>query len=153
MTAGDGSRPGDEDRRRAVRDRVIAEAWSSACPPSALSVLFSRVGDWFSANVISIGVVVCTQRTPRSIIGRRVSVLTIESGTRVFVLGWMSLDRVDLQRVTSRPAMMRIRVLGWLRIADDVEARLATETLASVRVFGCARMPSRVRVALGRTAS
>ncbi len=142
-----------DERRRVVRDRIIAHAWSSACPRSAFSSVIDRVTAWFATNAISLGVVVSTQRTPRTTIGRRVSVLTIDSPTRVVVIGWMSLDQRDLKRVLDRGPSVRVRVMGWLRVAEDIDACLATRALESLPVLVVSRVPPRVRTSLGRAAS
>ena len=64
------------------------------------------------------------------------------------VLGLQRYGRRDLERVRDAGEQLHIRVLGLASIDDDVPAKLATQTIASISVLGALRASSAVRAAL-----
>ena len=64
------------------------------------------------------------------------------------VLGLQRYGRQDLERVRDAGEQLHIRVLGLASIDDDVPAKLATQTIASISVLGALRASSAVRAAL-----
>jgi len=136
----------DEIRREWTRARILSESWALGFPRWPL---FSRIAGWFAENRISFGIFmsgpVGMQDDP---IGLRVGFLTADSPKRTLVIGWARVNRADLARLQRDGRVVRIRVFGWLRISDDVDGRLAKQTLSSIRVTGVSRIPQRVRTEL-----
>ena len=64
------------------------------------------------------------------------------------VLGLQRYGRQDLERVRDAGEQLHIRVLGLASIDNDVSAKLATQTIASISVLGALRASSAVRAAL-----
>ena len=64
------------------------------------------------------------------------------------VLGLQRYGRQDLERVRDAGEQLHIRVLGLASIDDDVPAKLAIQTIASISVLGALRASSAVRAAL-----
>ena len=64
------------------------------------------------------------------------------------VLGLQRYGRQDLERVRDAGEQLHIRVLGLASIDNDVPAKLATQTIASISVLGALRASSAVRAAL-----
>ena len=67
---------------------------------------------------------------------------------RSMVLGLQRHTREDLERVRKGGEQLHIQVLGLALIDDDVPAKLAAQTIASVSVLGALRASSAVRAAL-----
>ncbi len=67
---------------------------------------------------------------------------------RSIVLGLQRYSRQDLERLRDAGEKLHIRVLGLASIDDDVPAKLATQTIASISVLGALRASSAVRAAL-----
>jgi Arc/MetJ-type ribon-helix-helix transcriptional regulator len=67
---------------------------------------------------------------------------------RTLQLGLQSLSRADLERARASRQMLRIQVVGLVRIADDVTPDLARATIASVEVLGAFHASPKVREAL-----
>lgn len=68
---------------------------------------------------------------------------------RVVVVGWLVLDRHDLLRIKDRGLRTKVRVVGRLRLADDISPALADEVLDEVRVVGSLGVTPAVRERLG----
>ena len=67
---------------------------------------------------------------------------------RSMVLGLQRYTREDLERVRKAGEQLHIQVLGLASIDDDVPARLAAQTIASISVLGALRASAAVRAAL-----
>lgn len=67
---------------------------------------------------------------------------------RSMVLGLQRYTREDLERVHKAGEQLHIQVLGLALIDDDVPAKLAAQTIASISVLGALRASSEVRAAL-----
>jgi Arc/MetJ-type ribon-helix-helix transcriptional regulator len=67
---------------------------------------------------------------------------------RSMVLGLQRYTREDLERVRKAGEQLHIQVLGLALIDDDVPAKLAAQTIASISVLGALRASSEVRAAL-----
>jgi Arc/MetJ-type ribon-helix-helix transcriptional regulator len=67
---------------------------------------------------------------------------------RSMVLGLQRYTREDLERVRTAGEQLHIQVLGLASIDDDVPAKLATQTIASISVLGALRASPTVRAAL-----
>jgi Arc/MetJ-type ribon-helix-helix transcriptional regulator len=68
---------------------------------------------------------------------------------RALTLGSEHLTRGDLEALRDAGQTIELRVLGLASIADDVDADLALQTIASVEVLGAFRAPRDVKAALG----
>jgi Arc/MetJ-type ribon-helix-helix transcriptional regulator len=67
---------------------------------------------------------------------------------RSMVLGLQRYTRAELERVRKTGEQLHIQVLGLASIDDDVPAKLATQTIASISVLGALRASPAVRAAL-----
>ena len=67
---------------------------------------------------------------------------------RTLVLGLQEFSRQDLEAVRKSRARLRIHVLGLVRIADDVSAALARDTIESIDVLGALHASAAVKAAL-----
>ena len=67
---------------------------------------------------------------------------------RSMVLGLQRYTREDLERVREAGEQLHIQVLGLASIDDDVPAKLAAHTIASISVLGALRASAAVRAAL-----
>jgi len=67
---------------------------------------------------------------------------------RTLVLGLQIYTRANLEAVRKAGEKLRIEVLGLVRIADDVPAALAVETIESISVLGALHASPAVKVAL-----
>ena len=67
---------------------------------------------------------------------------------KTFVIGLQEISAADLIAARAAGTRLRIRGLGLVRIADDVTADLAAETIESVEVLGALRASSAVTKAL-----
>jgi Arc/MetJ-type ribon-helix-helix transcriptional regulator len=67
---------------------------------------------------------------------------------RMLVLGLHDVCRSDLERMQAQRKMLDIQVVGLVRIADDISAKLALATIASIEVLGALHAPVAVRTAL-----
>ena len=67
---------------------------------------------------------------------------------RSLTLGSEHLTRRDLEVLRDAGETIELRVLGLASIADDVDADLALQTIASVEVLGAFRAPRAVKAAL-----
>ena len=67
---------------------------------------------------------------------------------RSMVLGLQRYSREDLERVRAAGEQLHIQVLGLASIDDDVPAKLAAHTIASIAVLGALRASAAVRAAL-----
>jgi Arc/MetJ-type ribon-helix-helix transcriptional regulator len=63
-------------------------------------------------------------------------------------LGLRHLDRKTLEATRAAGERLELKVLGLLTIADDVDAVLATETIASIQVLGTMQARPEIRKAL-----
>ncbi|MEZ4642289.1 MAG: CopG family transcriptional regulator [Chloroflexota bacterium] len=64
------------------------------------------------------------------------------------VLGILSYDRADLEKLAQRGDRVSIRVLGMLTIADDVSPELARQTIESIKVLGTFKVNKAVQQAI-----
>ena len=67
---------------------------------------------------------------------------------RSMVLGLQRYSRAELERVRKTGEQLHIQVLGLASIDDDVPAKLAAQTIASISVLGALRASPAVRAAL-----
>jgi len=67
---------------------------------------------------------------------------------RMLVLGLQHFSKRDLEAVRKSGTKLRIQVLGLVRIADDVPAALARETIESIAVLGALHASPAVKAAL-----
>jgi len=67
---------------------------------------------------------------------------------RTLVLGLQHFTRADLRRAQAAGKKLAIQVVGLVRIADDVSAELARDTIESVEVLGALQASAAVRRAL-----
>lgn len=67
---------------------------------------------------------------------------------RSLVLGLQRYTRRDLERLRDAGEQLHIQVLGLASIDDDVPARLAAQTIASISVLGALRASPAVKAAL-----
>jgi Arc/MetJ-type ribon-helix-helix transcriptional regulator len=67
---------------------------------------------------------------------------------RTLVLGLQNFTRSDLERAQAAGQKLQIQVVGLARIADDVSAELARNTIQSVEVLGAFHASAAVRRAL-----
>lgn len=67
---------------------------------------------------------------------------------RTLVLGLQSFSRADLEQVRTARRMLRIHVVGLVRIAHDVSPDLARATIESIEVLGAFHASAQVREAL-----
>jgi Arc/MetJ-type ribon-helix-helix transcriptional regulator len=67
---------------------------------------------------------------------------------RTLVLGLQDLSRADLEAAVQSGTKLRLRVLGLVRIADDVSPALATQAIESICVLGALHATPAVKAAL-----
>jgi len=67
---------------------------------------------------------------------------------RSMVLGLQRYTRVDLERLRAAGEQVHVQVLGLASIDDDVPAKLAAQTIASISVLGALRASPAVKAAL-----
>lgn len=84
----------------------------------------------------------------RNQLATHVDVLKQTVARHSMVLGLQRYGRQDLERVRDAGEQLHIRVLGLASIDDDVPAKLATQTIASISVLGALRASPAVRAAL-----
>jgi Arc/MetJ-type ribon-helix-helix transcriptional regulator len=84
----------------------------------------------------------------RNQLGTHGDVLKQTFARRSMVLGLQRFTRQDLERVRSAGERLDIQVLGLATIDDDVPAKLAAQTIASITVLGALRASAQVKAAL-----
>ena len=84
----------------------------------------------------------------RNQLGSHGDVLKQTVARRSMVLGLQRYTRAELERVRKAGEQLHIQVLGLASIDDDVPAKLAAQTIASISVLGALRASSTVRAAL-----
>ena len=67
---------------------------------------------------------------------------------RSMVLGLQRYTRADLERLRAAGEQVHVQVLGLASIDDDVPAKLAAQTIASISVLGALRASPAVKAAL-----
>jgi Arc/MetJ-type ribon-helix-helix transcriptional regulator len=67
---------------------------------------------------------------------------------RSMVLGLQRYTRGDLERLRAAGEQVHVQVLGLASIDDDVPAKLAAQTIASISVLGALRASPAVKAAL-----
>jgi Arc/MetJ-type ribon-helix-helix transcriptional regulator len=67
---------------------------------------------------------------------------------RTLVLGLQEFSRRDLEAIRRSKTRLRIQVLGLVRIANDVSADLARDTIESITVLGALQATPAVKAAL-----
>ena len=65
-----------------------------------------------------------------------------------FTLGSEVVDRSMLERLKREGKRISLRVIGMLRLADNIEPELARETIDAIRVHGSFQAPPALREAL-----
>ena len=84
----------------------------------------------------------------RNQLATHAEVLRQSVGRRALVLGLQDFSRRDLEAVRDSRSKLRIRVLGLVRIADDVSPELARDTIESIAVLGALHASVAVKAAL-----
>lgn len=84
----------------------------------------------------------------RNQLAAHADVLRQTAARRTLVLGLQEFSRRDLEAVRKSRTKLRIQVLGLVRIADDVSAELARETIESIAVLGAFHASPAVKAAL-----
>ena len=67
---------------------------------------------------------------------------------KTLVLGLQDYTRADLEPLRASGSRLHIRVVGLVRIADDVTPALARATIESIRVLGALQASPAVKAAL-----
>ena len=75
-------------------------------------------------------------------------VLRESAARRTLVLGLQEFSRSDLEAVRKTKTKLRVQALGLVRIAEDVSAALASETIESITVLGALQASAAVKAAL-----
>ena len=65
-----------------------------------------------------------------------------------FTIGADAVSRASLEKLQREEKQISLRVIGSLRLADDIDPELARSTIKSIFVRGSLRAPSAVRDAL-----
>jgi Arc/MetJ-type ribon-helix-helix transcriptional regulator len=65
-----------------------------------------------------------------------------------FVLGVETVTRSTLEELRKQGKKMSLRVIGMLKLDDDIDPELARETIEAIRVRGSFHAPPAVRAAL-----
>ncbi|MDO8055794.1 MAG: CopG family transcriptional regulator [Candidatus Hermodarchaeota archaeon] len=73
-----------------------------------------------------------------------------ELETHIYGVGVFNLDKEVFERTMKQGKLMKINVVGLLRIAKDVTPKHVEATVASVKVYGILRAPPKVKVVLQR---
>ena len=84
----------------------------------------------------------------RNQLGTHGDVLKQTVARRSMVLGLQRYTRKDLERLRAAGEQLEIQVLGLATIDDDVPAKLAAQTIASISVLGALRASPAVKAAL-----
>ena len=84
----------------------------------------------------------------RNQIGSHAEAVRQTIARKTLVLGIQTFARADLERIRKAKARLRIRVLGLVRIADDVSPALARDTIESLEVLGALHASAAVKAAL-----
>jgi Arc/MetJ-type ribon-helix-helix transcriptional regulator len=84
----------------------------------------------------------------RNQLGSHGDVLKQTVARRSMVLGLQRYTRKDLERLRAAGEQLEIQVLGLATIDDDVPAKLAAQTIASISVLGALRASPAVKAAL-----
>ncbi|MEO8738449.1 MAG: CopG family transcriptional regulator [Casimicrobiaceae bacterium] len=84
----------------------------------------------------------------RNQLGSHSEVLRQSAARRTLVLGLQEYSRRDLEAMRKAKQKVRIKVLGLVRIADDVSPALASETIESIVVLGAFHATPAVKAAL-----
>jgi Arc/MetJ-type ribon-helix-helix transcriptional regulator len=84
----------------------------------------------------------------RSQLNAHADVLRQTVARRTLVLGLLAYSRRDLEAVRKSGKKLRIQALGLVRIAQDVPAALAAETIESIAVLGALQASPAVKAAL-----
>lgn len=88
----------------------------------------------------------------RSLLASQSEALRQSIARKSLELGLRVVTRAELEAARAGGTRLRLRVLGLLRIEDDVTASLARSTIESVEVLGAFEAPAAVKTALaGRT--
>ena len=65
-----------------------------------------------------------------------------------FEMGLFDVTRADLEALKAKGEVLHLRVVGLARIADDVDAELAQETIGSLNVLGSLQASKDIKAAL-----
>jgi len=84
----------------------------------------------------------------RSLLATQSEALRQSIARKSLELGLRVVTREELEAVRAARKRLRLRVLGLLRIADDVSASLARSTIESVEVLGAFEATAAVKAAL-----
>ena len=84
----------------------------------------------------------------RNQLGTHGDVLKQTVARRSIVLGLQRYTRQDLESARAAGEQLHIQVLGLASIDEDVPAKLAVQTIASIAVLGALRASPEVRAAL-----
>lgn len=67
-----------------------------------------------------------------------------------FEMGLRDITRRELEQARENGEVLDIKVVGLARIASDVSAELARETIGSINVLGALQAPADIKAALKR---
>ncbi len=84
----------------------------------------------------------------RNQIGSHAEAVRQTIARKTLALGIQTFTRADLDRIRKAKTRLRIRVLGLVRIADDVSPALARDTIESLEVLGALHASAAVKSAL-----
>lgn len=84
----------------------------------------------------------------RSQLDRHDQVIRDQAVKWSFVLGVEVVTRSRLEEVRKEGKRISLRVIGSLKLEDDIDPELALKTIESIRIRGSLRAPEGVRVAL-----
>jgi Arc/MetJ-type ribon-helix-helix transcriptional regulator len=73
-----------------------------------------------------------------------------ELENRIYGVGVFNLNKDVFERTMKQGKLMKINVVGMLRIGKGVTPKHVEATVASVKVYGILRAPSKVKAALKR---
>ena len=65
-----------------------------------------------------------------------------------YVIGALIYDRADLEKYRVKREKIKITILGYLHLADDISPQLAKEVVESIQVRGIFRASDEVKAAL-----
>jgi len=84
----------------------------------------------------------------RNQLDRHESVIQAHATKWSFTLGAESVTRSTLEELRRQGKRVSLRVIGRLKLADDIDPKLARETIETIRVRGSFHAPPALREAL-----
>ena len=84
----------------------------------------------------------------RNQLDRHESVIQAHAVKWSFVLGVETITRSTLEELRKEGKKASLRIIGMLKLADDIDPELARETIKAIHIRGSLRSPAAVREAL-----